>query len=67
MSFMYFLYQGDANDQLTAAVRLMADEGLGEGTQGMGFLGEVVEAECSDELFAGDSSHYMSLQRFSKA
>ena len=60
--FMYFLYQGDANDQLTAAVRLMADEGLGgRRTQGMGFLGEVVEAECSDELFAGDSSHYMSL------
>jgi CRISPR-associated protein Csm4 len=60
--FMYFVCSGEIDHRLMAAVRLMADEGLGgKRSQGMGALGKVKEEEWDDEFFSGKGQYYMSL------
>jgi len=60
--FFYFICQGEANKQLAAAVRLLADEGLGgKRSQGMGLLGQVAEEEWDEHTFSGQGQYYLSL------
>ncbi|HHY41824.1 MAG TPA: type III-A CRISPR-associated RAMP protein Csm4 [Thermoanaerobacterales bacterium] len=60
--FMYFLFDGQIDSRLIAAIRFMADEGLGgKRSQGMGYFEEVLEGELPNELFSGKGQYYMNL------
>lgn len=60
--FFYFLCHGEINKEMTVAIRLLADEGIGgKRSQGFGLLGEVVEEEWSEQLFTGQGKYYLSL------
>lgn len=60
--FMYFCIEGEIGSSLLAAIRLMADEGLGgKRSQGMGYFEELLEDELPDELFSGEGMYYMNL------
>jgi len=60
--FMYFCVDGPLNNLLRAAIRFMADEGLGgKRSQSMGQFEEVLEEVLPHELFLGEGKYYMNL------
>jgi CRISPR-associated protein Csm4 len=60
--FFYFICQGEADKELTAVVRILADEGLGGmRSQGFGLLGTVVEEEWDRQILNGQGQYYLSL------
>jgi len=60
--FMYFCIEGNIDSTLLAAIRLVADGGLGgKRSQGMGYFEEVLEDELPDKMFSGEGMYYMNL------
>ena len=60
--FVYFLCKGEIIPQIAAAVKLLAEEGLGgKRSSGMGCLGQVAEEEGFRQLAAEHGNYYVSL------
>lgn len=61
--FMYFICDGEISTNLRAAIRLMADEGLGgKRSLGMGLFDKVLEEDWNKDIFAErEAPYYLNL------